>query len=104
MNPNLRTMINTQPQNMEDLVRIFNTALVTSRVESGRAYADEMMDMVQTPAFRAILAAIRTLAQETGIQERLAAEQIIHSFRKMDALWMDYLIQEGVQRLKGPSI
>lgn len=95
-------MIHTQSTSVEDLVRIFNTALVTSRVESGRAYADEMMDMVQTPAFRAILKAIRDLAAETGVQERLAAEQIIHAFRKMDALWTDYLIQEGVQRLKGP--
>lgn len=87
----------------DDLVRIFNTALVTSRVENGRTYTQEMLDLVQQPAFKALLGAIRAHAQAQKIPERQAAEQLIAVFRKMDSLWMDYLIQEGVQKLKGPA-
>lgn len=93
----------TPPPHVDDLVRVFNTALVTSRLETGRSYTQEMLDLVQTPAFRSLLGAIRTHAKQAGIPERQAAEQMISAFRRMDNLWAEYLIQEGVQRLKTPA-
>lgn len=85
----------------EELTRIFNTALVASRAQGERAFAPEMVATMKAPAFDAILGAVRELAATQKISERAAAEQIITAFRKVDALWTDYLIQEGMARLKG---
>jgi len=52
------------------------------------------------PAFRSILGAVRQLARLSGISEKEAAEQIIESFRKVDQIWGDYLVQEGINRVK----
>ncbi len=84
----------------DDLVRVFNTALVTSRLDGSKAYVREMTDLVETPAFRAILNAVRQLARLQGISERAAAEQVIQTFRKVDALWAEYLVHEGLAHLK----
>lgn len=93
--------VSTQtPSAVDDLARIFNTALVATRVETIRDYSAELYSLIETPAFRAILMAIRQLARTNGITEREAAETMIQTFRKMDKIWGEYIFQEGVDRLK----
>lgn len=101
---------NPSPQapapSVQDLTRIFNTALVATRVESSRDFSAELYALVQSPAFRAILDSIRSLARDQKLGEREAAEAIVQTFRRVDRIWEDYILQEGVDRLKaqiGPS-
>jgi hypothetical protein len=83
-----------------DLARIFNTALIATRVETQRDFATELFRLVETPAFSAILEAIRILAASQNLSEKAAAEAVIRAFREADRIWGDYLQQEGVDRLK----
>jgi LPS sulfotransferase NodH len=55
---------------------------------------------METPAFGSILQSIQLLAGEQGISEIEAAREVIRTFRKMDQLWTEYLVAEGVERLK----
>ena len=86
---------------VDELVRLFNTALVSSRVDGVRDFSSELAELVESPAFRCILGATRQLAKMQNLPEREAAEQIIRAFRKAEKIWDDYLFQEGLDRLKG---
>jgi len=85
---------------IDDLARIFNTALVATRVSAPRDFSAELYALIESPAFRTILNAIRQLARLQGISDREAAESLIQTFRKVDRIWGDYIFQEGIDRLK----
>lgn len=87
----------------DELTRVFNTALVASKVEGVRDYSAELCAIMESPGFRAILTAVRTLSASEGLTERKAAETIIQTFRRMDRVWGDYLVQEGIDRLKSSA-
>lgn len=82
------------------LNQIFNTALVSSHSEAKPDSANEIHQLMESPGFGAVLQAIQLLAGEQGISEIEAAREIIRTFRRMDRLWTDYLVSEGVERLK----
>ncbi len=84
----------------DDLTKIFNTAIVATRVEAARDFSSELFRLMESPAFRSILSAVRHLARAQGISERDAAESLIQTFRKVDRVWGEYLCQEGVDRLR----
>lgn len=84
----------------DELTRIFNTAVVATKVEGVRDYSAELCAVMESPGFRAVLTAVRTLAAAEGLSERRAAETILQTFRRVDRIWGDYLIQEGIDRLK----
>jgi hypothetical protein len=96
-NPNL----NTGGSTVDDLARIFNTALVATRAESARDFSAELYALIESPAFRSILSAIKQMARAQGISEREAAEAVIQTFRKVDRIWGEYVFQEGIDRLRG---
>lgn len=85
---------------VDEIARIFNTAVVATRVEASRDFSAELYTLIESPAFRAILSSIRQLARSQGVSEREAAEAMIQTFRKVDRVWSDYIFQEGIDRLK----
>ncbi len=87
----------------DDLLRVFNTAMVSTRVEGRVDPSSELAALVQSPAFQAILEAVGRHANQAGIPERQAAEELIKTFRKMDEVWGEYLFQQGVGRIRGQS-
>ncbi len=82
------------------LNQIFNTALVSSHSEAKPDSANEIHALMESPGFGAVLQSIQLLAGEQGISEIEAARELIRTFRRMDRLWTDYLVAEGVERLK----
>ena len=82
--------------NFEELTRVFNTALVSTRAAESKSASSELLSLIESPAFKAILVAARQLAAEQGISEREATERVIQVFRKVDQIWCGYLYQEGV--------
>jgi hypothetical protein len=85
----------------DELARVFNTAVVSTRNEEARDFSNELFSLVQTPAYEAILSAVRTLAQTQALTELQAAEQVIQTFRKLDLVWNGYIYREGVAKLRG---
>jgi hypothetical protein len=91
------------PSPIDELARIFNTALVATRSEAHRDFSVEIVEAIQSPPFKAILSAVRQHSLLEGITEKQAAEQIIGAFRKLDQIWADYVFQEGLERVRGRS-
>lgn len=84
---------------LDELARIFNTAMVATRAQENRDFSAELFLLMESPAFRAILNAVRQHARLHGISEKVAAEQVIKTFRKLDDLWSSYTFQEGVEKI-----
>jgi hypothetical protein len=89
---------------VDDIARILNTAVVSTRTQENRDCSAELYELVQSPAYSAILAAVKQHATSSGITEVQAAEQVIQTFRKLDSIWGTYLHQEGVARLRGQNM
>lgn len=89
---------------VDELTRIFNTAIITSRSTASADLSSELYAVAASPAFRAILVAIKQLSQDQNLSLREAAEQVIGTFRKADTLWSEYIFQEGIDRVKGQTI
>ena len=87
----------------DELIRIFNTALIATQAEPTRDFTSKIYELMETPAFRAILSTVRQYARLQGLSERQAAEQLIQTFREMDSVWRDYVFQQGVDRLKNAT-
>ncbi len=84
---------------IDDLARIFNTAVVTVKTPPERNFPSELNEILQSPVFKSILYAVRDLSIKSGISEREASEQLIQTFRKLDSIWSDYLHHEGLERV-----
>lgn len=96
--------VDTSLQNqVEELSRIFNTAIVATRAPASSSLTDEVYQLMESPAFRAILMAVKQHATDQGVTEQAAAEEVIRTFRKIDTLWSEYVFQEGVSRLGSGS-
>ena len=83
----------------ETLKKIFNTALVATRVQNEKNTVDEIYSLMESEEFLSILSAIKDLSINQGITPRRASEKIIQTFRKLDKLWKDQLVQQGVDSL-----
>lgn len=78
--------------------QIFNTALVASRFNAAKDASTEILQLVNTPAFEAILSAVDALAKKEGITREIAAEKVILTFRNLDSAWIGYLMREGFRQ------
>lgn len=84
----------------DDLARIFNTVMVTTQSKGKRDFSAELHELTDSAPFKAILSAVRQLSRIHGMTERQAVEQIIHTFRKMDQVWGEYVFREGLEKIK----
>ncbi len=82
------------------LVKIFNTALVATQVAKKRDFSSEMRTLTESSAFRAILNAVKQLSTAQKVSERQAAEEVIHTFRQLDDIWGEFVFTEGLDKLR----
>ncbi len=85
--------------NVEETVRLFNSALIRTAADPTQDFSSDLLRIVETPAFRSLLSAVRTLAQSERIAESEAAEQLVRTFRDLDKVWRSYVYREGLDRL-----
>ena len=89
-------------ESRDELARVFNTAIVSSQAETKRDLNSELQQLTQSAPFKAILNAVRQLAAVQGITERQSAEVIIETFRNMDEVWGEYVLREGLDKIRKP--
>jgi signal transduction histidine kinase len=86
---------------IDQSTKLFNTAIIATKIPKLTNYSAQLNELVQTPAFQFILKAIREYAASTGVSEEQAAEQMVQTFRDIDRVWDAYIFQEGLDKLKG---
>lgn len=84
---------------LDDLTRIFNSAVVELQAQPKRDFSAELFELVKTPAFSAVLSAVNELARAQGISEKSAAVLVFQTVEKLGLLWGEYLKQEGTRQL-----
>jgi len=101
--PGSPSLANDSTSGNDQLARLFNTAMISTRAESKDNFSEELFKLVKTPAFKSILQSVAELAKSEGCDQKVAAEDIVRTFRELDQLWSQYVYQEGVQKIRGPQ-
>jgi hypothetical protein len=83
----------------QSLAKIFNTTLVTSQTKENKQLAPALFAISETSAFRSILQAVTQHALIHGISEKEASLEIIRTFRELDQLWQQYILEEGLAKM-----
>lgn len=82
-------------------LQIFNTALLQTKLEFNRPFGPtDITALIQSPAIQALIVGISYFADTKSITPLEAARELIRSFRKLDQLWTEQLLQEGIQKLR----
>lgn len=80
--------------------KLFNTAIIATKVPKNTNYSTRLNGLVKNRAFKAILKSIASYAEEMGLPEDQAAEEIVQTFREIDSIWDEYIFHEGLEKLK----
>jgi hypothetical protein len=82
-------------------IQILNTAIIKSKEKKiDRTYEARLQDLCKSPALKAINKAISQLSEEEKISRDQASLMVVETLRELDSIWNDYVIMEGLDRLK----
>lgn len=86
--------------NMES-VQVINTAIIKSKERSiDLSYEQRLRKICNSPAFEAINRSITYLAEAQKISRDQSAIEIIQTLKELDRVWDDYVMMEGLEKLK----
>jgi hypothetical protein len=87
--------------NTQEAVKLFNTAVIKSKEKKiNSSYEARLAEVCQSPVMSALLVAVNSLAEDQKISTDHAAVQIIDTVRELDSIWNDYVLMEGIGKLK----
>jgi hypothetical protein len=87
--------------NTQETVKLFNTAVIKSKEKKiSTSYESRLAEVCQSPVMSALMIAVNSLAEDQKISTDHAAVQIIDTVRDLDSIWNDYVMMEGIGKLK----
>lgn len=85
----------------QDAIQLLNTAVIKSKEKRINAsYEDRLAKICNSPVMSAILIGIDHLAEEEKMSKDQAAISIVETIRELDSIWNDYVLMEGIGKLK----
>jgi hypothetical protein len=85
----------------QDAIQLLNTAIIKSKEKKINAsYEERLSKVCSSPVMSAILVAVENLSEEQKISKDQASVQIIETIRELDSIWNDYVLMEGIGKLK----
>lgn len=82
-------------------IQILNTAIIKSKEKKiDHSYEERLAVLCKSPALKAINKAVTILSEDQKISRDQAALMVVESIRELDSIWNDYVIMEGIDRLK----
>jgi len=86
---------------LQESVQLLNTAIVkTKEAQIDTSYEERLSKVCSSPAVEALGHAVDFLADKKKISRDQAAIQIIETVRDLDKVWNDYVVMEGLSKLK----
>ncbi len=88
---------------MENLetIQLFNTAVIKSKEKNiDGSYEERLNNICNGPVIEALNRAASYLSDSQKISRDQAAAQIIDTVRELDSVWQDYVMMEGIDKLK----
>lgn len=84
-----------------DSVQLLNTAVVKSKEKIiDNTFEDRLSKVCNSEAIKSISIAIEHLSESQKISRDDAATQIVETLRELDNIWSDYVMMEGIGKLK----
>ena len=85
----------------QELVQLLNTAIIKTKEKSiDSSYEERLSNTCENPAIAALSVAIQHLSESENISRDQAAMQIVETVRELDTIWSDYVMMEGLSKLK----
>ena len=85
----------------QESVQLLNTAIVKSKEKKiDSSYEERLSTTCETPAIKALSLAITQLSESENISRDQAAIMLVETVRELDSIWNDYVMMEGISRLK----
>ncbi len=82
-------------------IQLLNTAIIKSKeLKISHSFEERLMKLSSSPAVEHLNRSIAQLAESQKISKDQAALLIVESIRELDAIWSDYVLMEGIDRLK----
>ncbi len=82
-------------------IQLINTAIIKSQEKNiDPRYEQKLNELSQSPALEALDKAITELSLKKNITRDQAAIDIVQLIRDLDKIWQDYVMMEGIDRLK----
>lgn len=88
-------------ENLES-IQLFNTAIIKSKEKAiDSTYEERLRNVCDTPVLEALNKAAIYLSDSQKISRDQAAVQIVETVRELDSVWQEYVMMEGIDKLKG---
>lgn len=84
-----------------DSIQLLNTAIIKSKekkIDAG--YEKRLEELFKGPVIESLNKAINHLADTQKISRDQAAANIVETIRELDTVWSDYVMMEGITKLK----
>lgn len=90
-----------EDQRKIESIQILNTAIIKSKEKLiDESYEERLGNLCSSPALDALNKAICNYADTEKVSRDQAAIQIVEIIRELDSIWNDYVLMEGIDRLK----
>lgn len=85
----------------QDAIQLINTAVIKSKEKRiNVSYEERLGKICASPVMNALLVAVDHLSEDQKISKDHAAVQLIETIRELDSIWNDYVLMEGIGKLK----
>lgn len=85
----------------QDAIQLLNTAVIKSKEKRINATYEERLAVIcNSPVMNALLVAVDFLSEDQKISKDHASVQLIETLRELDSIWNDYVLMEGIGKLK----
>ena len=82
-------------------IQLLNTAIIKSKEKKlNQSFEERLTQVCNSPAVEVLNRAITQYAETQRISRDQAALQIIEAIRELDSIWSDYVVMEGIDKLK----
>lgn len=101
MNLNSENNKTNMVENNQEFVQLLNTAIIKSKEKKiDSSYEQRLSNTCSGPAVKALGHAIKALSEELKISNDQAAVMLVETVRELDIIWSDYIMMEGIGKLK----
>ncbi|MBT3525573.1 MAG: hypothetical protein HN482_04675 [Bdellovibrionales bacterium] len=85
----------------QEYVQLLNTAIIKSKEKKiDTAYEERLATTCQSATIKSLSVAIAHLSESEKISRDQAAMSLIETVRELDSIWNDYVMMEGISKLK----
>jgi hypothetical protein len=85
----------------QDTIQLLNTAIIKSKERKiNTSFEGRLNSVCNSPVMNSLIVAIDHLSEEQKISKDHAAIQIVETIRELDLIWNDYVLMEGIGKLK----